>query len=264
MRHRERFFISFFLFLFLSIGIFFVGKTSGEGGFFGVIESLVLPIQKGVFSVFSLPFFSNKTEQKLQTENASLHKKIVDQKNLEKENMALNDQFQTSYPKSQNLLPAHIVGMPNFIPNVSVPGLFIIDRGEKDTIKVGQAVVFLDNVIGKVTKVSKNLSVVTLITQGSSSFTASTEIGILGIVKGKGEAMLGLENVQASQVLTVGDTVTTKGDIDENGIGYPPNLVVGKITSIDKTQSNLFQSARVLPILDFSKLEMVFVMTQYE
>lgn len=261
MRSRERFFIAFFLFIFLSIGVFFVGKTSWFGDFFGGIESLLLPVQKGVYSVFS---FSDGKLQKLQEENAAMRKKLADQKNLEKEISALKDQFQTSYPKSQNLLPANIIGMPSFIPNVSVPRVFTIDRGSKDNIKVGQAVVVLDNVIGKITKVSKNLSVVTLITQESSSFTASTQNDILGIVKGKGEAQLGLENVQASKELVVGDTVLTKNDVNQDGVGYPPNLVVGKITSIDKTQSNLFQKAQILPSLDFSKLQTVFIVTRYE
>lgn len=256
MRRRERFFIAFFLFLFLSIGVFLVNKTSWFGSVLGGLESF--------YPRLNFSFFQNDQLQKLQEENAVIRKKLVDQKNLEKEISALKDQFQTSYPSSQNLLPASIVGMPKFIPNVSIPGILIINKGSKDNIKVGQAVIVKDNVVGKVTKVSKNLSVVTLITQESSSFTASTQNGILGIAKGKGEAQLEFEKVQASQVLTIGETVVTKNDVNEDGAGYPPDLVVGKITSIDKTQSNLFQSARVLPILDFSKLDMVFIITQYE
>jgi cell shape-determining protein MreC len=53
--------------------------------------------------------------------------------------------------------------------------------------------------------------------------------------------------------------VLTNGDVGLNGSGFPPDLIVGKITSIEKKPSALFQKAEVESFLDFSKITAVFV-----
>lgn len=263
MRKRERFFLTFLFFLILSIVLFFVAKAPGFENVRGALEGITKPVQKITFSLTQFPeSFSDKEKDQLRKEVASLQKKIVDQKQLEQEIQALKDQFQTNNPKSEMLLPAKILGMPRFIPGVSAPSIAILDAGEENEVKVGQAVIFKDNVIGKVTKVSKHLSVATLITDKSLSFAGKTANGILGVVKGEGSDVV-LENVLTSEELKADEMVVTKGDINEDGIGYPPSLVVGKITSVDKTQSNLFQMAKLKSLVDFSALSTVFIITGY-
>lgn len=71
-----------------------------------------------------------------------------------------------------------------------------------------------------------------------------------------------LDNVLLSETLKVGDVVLTNGDIDQNGKGLPPDLIVGKITSVDKNPSALFQKADVVSFVDFSKLSTLFVQIQ--
>lgn len=70
-----------------------------------------------------------------------------------------------------------------------------------------------------------------------------------------------LDNVVLAEGLEKDDLVSTKGDTDENGLGFPPDLVVGKIVSVNKKASNLFQSADIRSLVDFNKLETVFVIT---
>ncbi len=73
-----------------------------------------------------------------------------------------------------------------------------------------------------------------------------------------------LDNVLLSEQLNVSDIIVSKGDIDTEGKGFPRNLVVGRVTSIEKKPSALFQTARVKSNLDMSKLSLVFVITQLE
>ena len=258
MRKRETFFLTFFLFLLLSLGVFALDKTGMLAGARGILENITNSLQRATQAVFRFPqnFFAYPNVQKLQDENAMLLKKLVDQKELQNENSALKDQFQTSFPKSQQLLPAKIIGSPG--------QYFVIDKGQKDGVKIGLAVVLKDVVMGKVSKVSSHLSVVTLINDALSSFTALDHTSsALGVVKGQGSEMI-LDNVLLSENLNVNDVVVTKGDVDAAGIGFPPNLVVGKITSVDKKPSSLFQSAKVKSPIDFSKLTTVFVITGYQ
>ncbi len=261
MRKREQFFLTVFLFLTLSIILFFLGKTAFFTPAAGFFETIVRPFQNITYSIGIIPqkFFINTQLKELRIENQALQKKLVDQETLKKENSALKDQFATTYPKSQNLLPAKIIGSPGFLPGVSLPNFFVLSVGKQDGVKLGQAAVVQDNLVGKVTKVSKSLSVVTLLTDSSMSFAAQTPEGIWGVVKGQNDETMLFDNVLASKTLHVGDAVVTKGDISDQSIGYPSNLIVGKITSIDKTQSNLFQTAQVKSALPFEALDMVFL-----
>ena len=69
-----------------------------------------------------------------------------------------------------------------------------------------------------------------------------------------------LDNVLLSVELKKDADVLTKGDVNEKREGYPPNLIVGKIISIEKKQSDLFQRASVKSPVDFKNLEYVFIL----
>lgn len=261
MRTREQFFLTVFFFLFLSILLFFLGRTTFFSFGAGLLESILHPFQNAAHTISNIPqkLFTNAELVSLRAENIALQKKLIDQETLKKENNALKDQFATVRPKSQNLLPAKIIGSPGFLPGVTLPNFYILSVGLEDGVKLGQAAVMQDNIVGKVTKVSQKSSVVTILTDASLSFAGEILDGTLGVIKGQNDETLLFDNVLTSKTLHVGDVVVTKGDINEGGIGYPPNLVVGKITSIDKTQSNLFQTAQIKSALHFETLDMVFL-----
>lgn len=265
MRQRERFFLVFFIFTFVSLIILALSL----GGHFKIaselLEKTVSPLARGVYTVFhKLPFVSESVQtRKLKDTNLNLTNQLLAIEKLKKENSALLDQFQTPKPKSYNLMPAQIIGAPGFIPGITIPTNFILDKGREDKVKVGLGVVFKNNLIGKVIQISSNLSKAEVIVNNSSSFTAKTQNGALGIIKGDGKTMT-LDNVLLSESIKVGDIVLTKGDITFTGTGYPSDLIVGKIMSIDKNPSSLFQKARVESFVDFNKLFMVFIIMANE
>jgi cell shape-determining protein MreC len=131
-------------------------------------------------------------------------------------------------------------------------------------VQLGSIVVFKDNLIGKVVKISPRLSVVDLFNHKGITFTAETvKTSALGISQGAGGGKMVLGNVLLSDTLQTGDIVVTKGDVDAGGKGFPPQLVVGKIVSVNKKTSALFQTAEVESLVDVTKLKMVFVMVSY-
>lgn len=259
MRKREEFFIVFFIVLFLSVAILALSLSGNLKFFTSLLEKRTSQIQVITFDIFQkLPFVSQDSKiKKLKDENVGLLSKIVDLEKLKRENQALSDQFQTSFPSSYKLLKGDIIGAPGFVPGVSHPINFILNRGSKDGLRVGQAVIFKDNLVGTISKVSVNLSKVNLINNPFSSFTAKTENGAQGIVRGGGS--LTLDNVQLSENIKEGELVLTKGDINSNGIGIPADLIVGKITEIEKNPSDLFQKAKIESFVDFTKLSTVFI-----
>lgn len=266
MQKRRNLFSYFLVFLFLSLVIFAVSKVSffkPVNSFAGVILSPFQAITYGVYSKITNIGESSELKS-LKKENATLIKKLVDQSKITEDNKALRDQFQTESIKSSLLTPANVIGAPGFIPGVSVPQSLVLDRGENDEVRVGNAVIYKDNVVGKVIKTSSFLSTVMLITNSSSSFTAITlATKGLGVVKGQGSDEILLDNVLLSDSLKKEDTVLTKGEVNQNGSGFPPNLVVGKITSVSKSASDLFQKAEIKSFVDFANLDKVFIITGF-
>jgi rod shape-determining protein MreC len=161
------------------------------------------------------------------------------------------------------LLPANIIGASGFIPGTSSPEAIILDKGREDGLRVGNAVLYKNNLLGKISRITDSLSEVILVTNTSSSFTAKTSAsGALGVIKGQGGKKMILDNVLLSDNLKSSDLVLTNGDTDLNGQGFPPGLVVGKIVAVDKKASSLSQRAEVESFIDFTNLTTVFVLVR--
>lgn len=262
---KKSFLPAFLVLFFLSFLLFVLGKSGILAGPTGLLAEIASPIERVAFGLS----FSNDEGSKIAAENKLLVKKLADAQRLTAENEALRDQFETTYPKSTNLLPANVVSAPSFIPGVTSPEYLVIDKGSKDGVKVGMAVVFKDNLVGKVVQASDSLSKVMLVSNSAFNFSAETISvkgamgeGALGVARGMGGQDLVLDNVLLSENLQQGDYVTTKGDMQVDSTGFPPALIVGKISSVEKKASDLFQRAKVRSLLDFSKLNMVFVILE--
>jgi rod shape-determining protein MreC len=264
MRRRRGFVIVFFIFLLLSIIFFLLFGRNSEKAPSGVIEIVVSPIQR--FLVGSTTAVGNLTRDQeieaLRKENQQLRAKDAESKKLEREMAALRDQFKETNIPTQKLSPAQIIGRRGFVPGVSVPDTLIINRGKAEGIRRGQVVVYENVVLGQVAKVSTHLSEVILLWNPVSSLTVMTSQNANGILKGKGKGELVLDNVVLSEKLQKGDSVVTKGDVNSEGLGYPPDLLVGKILSVEKKQSALFQTAEVVSPVDVSRITTVFVLNE--
>ncbi len=263
---KRQFFFAFALTLCLSVLILILstfGFLSGASSFF---QKGVSFLGAGTYRFFQgFPLVSqSKNSKKLGEENQNLAKKIIDQQKLERENAALLDQFQTASPKSYGLLPSNVVGAPGFIPGLSVPFNLIIDKGSKDNVKVGMGVVVGNNLVGKIVQTSFFLSKVSLVTDPSLSLSSKTTSNAAGVIKGVEGGKMVLDNVILSESLKNGDFVLTNGDINLDGVGLPPDIIIGKIISIEKNPSALFQKAKVESLLNFTKLSKVFVVMGYK
>jgi rod shape-determining protein MreC len=252
MKSRRSLLPIFFLFFLLALGIFFTSQTLFGKGLTGLFEQLVLPIQQAIFHTSVHTQKASTPESQLKEENAGLLTQLAEFEKVKKENRTLQNQLKNDQSNPKKLLPAQIIGQKE--------DSFILDKGSDEGIKAGSVLIYKNNLIGKVVTASVHRSVAELLTKNNSSFTVKTsKTSALGIGKGKGGGTVVIDNVVLADKLEKNDIVVTKGDIDENGSGYPPDLVVGKIVSVNKKASALFQAAEVEPLVDFEKMEMVFV-----
>jgi len=138
--------------------------------------------------------------------------------------------------------------------------LITIDQGEEQGIVIGNPVIAADGIlIGKISSVSNNTSVVQLLNDRSSK-TASTILNssrTLGLVEGTGGTLLDFRYIPQNVELAENDLVVTSGL--ENGV--PSGLVIGMINNIETDPNEPFQTAVIEPIIDYRVYTMVTVIT---
>lgn len=259
MRQKQKVY-QIFSFCILISFIFIIFSPSRPVRFLsGVLEKTLSPLQTSVYSNLGLILKDDNEElEKLKTENLELNIKLVKIKKLERDLQVLESQLSESTPNPKKLIITNIIGSDISYPG-SNPSEVIIDKGESHGITSGKAVVYKNNLIGIIHKTVNNRAVVKLVNNNDISFTAETlQTGALGIIKG-GENSIRFTNAVLSDTLTREDLVITKGDLRLDGKGLPPGLIVGRINSIDKKPSALFQSASVTPLVDIAKLSVIFV-----
>ena len=261
MKQKQNFLPFFLVFFGLSLVLILLGST----GIFGNITSFANKVSnpgKDAVYVFTLRGFQNKAINSLTQENQNLKKKLSEEKNILNENIALKSQFEETGSGSKDLLPAKVIGFPGFVPGISLPDYLIIDKGLRSGVVKGNAVVSNNYLVGRVVLTYPDFSKIELITNKNSTFTAKIEREeeLNGVVKGQGDDKVILDNVLLTQELKKDEAVLTKGDLDERGNGYPPDILVGEIEAIEKNQSDLFQRASVVSPIDFKNLNIVFVL----
>lgn len=243
------FVISLLIFINNSSPVFNFIKSPVQS-FFSVPKSFLYSLGKGN---------NKKSEIEKQKEiNRQLEAKIVDYELMKKENEALKSQFEVSPDYSQSLVAAKVIG---FLGERNNPSAFVINAGEDTKIEKGMPVIFDKYLVGKVSSVSKKYSVVmTVYNHEFSTLVKLPQTGANGIIIGSNDFMV-MDQVVITDTLEKGGIVVTKGEVKENGIGVFPDIIVGKIKSISKNETAPFQSAQVLPIIDYSRITDVFVIT---
>ena len=136
----------------------------------------------------------------------------------------------------------------------------IINVGSNESVLPGMPVVTDKGLVGRVEAVIGEAARVQLVTDAASAVDVSlqasnTEAMLEGSVTGE----LSLNNISQDAVIQVGDVVLTSG----LGGTYPPNLLVGQVVSIRKLQSELFQQAAIQPNVDFTRLQFILVITNF-
>jgi len=249
----------FVIFLFTSFFLYALSFTPLGTVLTGFLEYSLSPLSHGLISTYAATKGEPTELQKIKDENRDLLTKLATYQGQAKEMQALRDQFQTTTPQSSVLLPTQIIGLKAFLPGVSLPEQLVIDKGTKDGVKTNDAIVYKNNLVGKVVIANEHVSLIDLSFRKGFSVTTTNEANALGISKGQGQGNILLDNVVLSDTLHTGDLVVSKGSTDSDESGIPPNLVIGKITSIDKKASSLFQTAKVQPQVDITRVTTLFI-----
>lgn len=136
----------------------------------------------------------------------------------------------------------------------------IINRGSDDGLRRGMPVVTQQGLVGRVAAVTAGAARVELVTDPGSSINVRLEpSGAQAVLQGQITGDITLEMIPQSASVQTGDLVLTSG----LGGNYPPNIIVGQVTGVRSRDTDLFKRASVQPVVDFNKMEIVLVITNF-
>jgi len=224
--------------------------------------SFVSSLQKTMNTIFSFPVrlwgryvFLVETEK----ENRTLSQEI---KKLQQENVLLRESALATHrlrrllelktPLPPKTVVAEVVGVD---PSLYFES-FSLNKGGRDGIKRGMAVLSPAGVVGKILKVADSFSVTLLLVDPGFALDALVQrTRTQGVVEGLGGGRCQMKYVLCSEDIRSGDFVVASG---LEGF-FPKGAIVGRVVSIKKDRLSCFQEVLVLPLVNFKKTEEVFV-----
>ena len=141
---------------------------------------------------------------------------------------------------------------------------FIINKGTKDGIKVNMNVLADGGLVGIVTETGRTYAKVCSIINDISSVSAkSSQTGDTCVVQGNSESVQKDGTIDVTYISKDADMKEGEELITSHiSSKYLEGIKIGTVSSISTDSSNLTQSAKVTPFVDFQHLEDVLVITQ--
>jgi len=242
------------------------------GGYFGSasrqIDLVLIEMQTWISSRFLgfQEFFTaprdivslRNRNAELETQVSQLQTQVIElqQRTSETERLAALLDFATAKPENTYKAAAVIGRDPSpFLHYV------IINRGSNSDIRRGMPVVTNQGLVGRVDAVIADAARVQLITDPASSvncFLQNADTNVLALGSVTGDVLLDM----ISQDVTVqsGDLILTSG----LGGGYPADIPIGQVVTLRTLEFELFQQATVQPAVDFARLSIVLVITNFQ
>jgi rod shape-determining protein MreC len=225
-------------------------QRKGVEFFDALLMEICSPFQKDVFLV------------NLEKENRMLKQKIAElqeenhrMKEMKLANERLRQLLQFREKDSPSMIGAEVIGQDPSSWFKSVT----INKGERDGVKKGMAVISPAGVIGQILKTAPHYATVLLLTDYNSAVDSIVQrTRAKTIVEGKGENRCQLKYLRRAEEVAVGDVVVTSG----LGGNFPKGLMVGEIKKVDKKGHGVFQYAELVPSVDLTQLEEVFVIIE--
>jgi rod shape-determining protein MreC len=137
----------------------------------------------------------------------------------------------------------------------------IIDHGSDDGLQHGMPVVTEQGLVGIVDAVTARAARVQLINDPDSVVNVYLQSSqVLAQISGSVTSEINLLMVPQNAKVPINELVLTSG----LGGGFPANIVIGKVTSIHKLETDLFQTAIVQPVVDLTNISAVLVITNFK
>ena len=197
---------------------------------------LPLRLSSGVSDTFQTIVDRGERVDALEAENFELRALASRMAGLVAENARLRALLGSSSQIESDALIAEVLSLEQR----SDRHRLILDKGERDGVRVGQAVIDSTGLLGQVTEVMPGLSKVMLVTDPSHAVPMLNErTGQQVIAEGTGDRqLLSVRFISVSADIRLGDSLVTSG----LGRRFPRGYPVGQISNIEMIPGESFQS----------------------
>lgn len=213
----------------------------------------------------TLDFFLNFSEVKeenkaLIKKNQELEDKLLTYSDLKEENERLREILNfTEERNNYNYIACDIISYSggNFLDG------YIVNKGENADIKKGMIVIAAQGLVGQVTQVGSNWSIVQSLVNENIAVSVMVESTreATGYLKGfkdsKNRNLAKVYDLPMDSEVKEGDVIMTSGV----GLLYPKEIKIGEVISVEEDKIKVMKSAIVKPYVDFNKLEELFIVS---
>lgn len=249
--------------LFVAITIAILCILLDTIGMFDEIKSIATTINSNIgddikykFGAIDYYFYRVEERRDLTFKIESLEKEVI---NLRSENVVLSNKLeeisilkdQNTFSADQNLLSGRIISN---IPDEF--GHVLVNKGEKQKVKIGDGVVFRNYAVGEVIEVYGDTSKVELTISPKSEIPASSEKNnALGVVKGDISDGLLMREIPVNSIISEGELILTTG-IDST---LPKGYILGQVKEVEAASSQSTKTAKIDILIDLKRLSEVFI-----
>ncbi len=197
----------------------------------------------------------------LEQINASLLAEKLSLREVEHENEGLREFFKFAKKRpGLELRGAQILGLAIGDESTNFLRRIIVDLGQMHGVKVGMPVITDQGLVGRISEVNDSISKVLLLTDATSAVNAVLQKSRLnGVVRGTASGDLMMDFIDQGVKFSVGEAVLTSG----LGGRFPKGLPIGQVVEIRHRDIDFSQQAVVRPTVDFKRLELVAVVTNF-
>lgn len=251
----------------IALVLFALGRTGNLGPLASAVSVVLTPLQAFVAEqvgglVASPPEDAGLEELRarnteLEAQITQLQAEIVQLREAEAERAVLAALLDFARQNPENTYTA-----ADIIGHDPSPFLrfLILDKGTTDGIVRDMPVVADNGLVGIITEVTPTASKVLLITDPRMAVNVRLQTSRAeGVVAGAETGDLRLQYVSLDAEVNPGDLVLTSG----LGGTFPQDLLVGTVASVRKRSFDVFQEADVQTFVDFTRLEIVLIITDF-
>ncbi len=223
------------------------------------METLRLP---GVFRQIAQTRLVRAEYLALQAENRRLTAENIVLQEMLRENESLR--LQLGYANLNprfTFMGAHVVGHVLGHDPHSFLDYILIGAGLSDSLEVGMPVITPLGLVGRIVEVGPHTSRVLLIQDVSSSVSGLMQSSrVNGQVVGTTGGGLRMQFLTSSDPVAVGESVVTS----HLSASLPQGIPIGTVISLEEQRNSTIIYAILRPAVDFTRLEEVLVITNYE